>query len=186
MAAVIVLKRRTGAVGAPTDTVLDDSTSFVNLSTSDEVTPGLEHPLPIPTSGHRHSYAAAVAAFVTTSPDTSVTSFAVYPPGGGHGWGAGSIIRVGRQTQQTYIQATGTLDLDGTDMQTLYAGIANQDDFYSVYSSASKLSVDDKSGYDHVSTGQATGWVIFQWEMDSTGTSGAKTAVAWYLSWVEV
>lgn len=186
MPSTVVMKRRTGPAGSPTDTVLDESSQFVNFSASDDPNPGLLHPVPIPSSGHRHSFAVAIAAFVTASPDTSVTSFKLHPPDGGLGWGTGSVIRVGRQTQQTYTQATGTVDVDGTDMQTLYPGISNADDFYSTYGSSSKLAMDDKTGYDHVSIGQATGWQIFQWELSSTGTSGNKTPVAFYLSWVEV
>ena len=186
MAADLALMRRTGTTGSPTNTELDDSAQFVNFSTSDEPNPGLDHPVPIPPAGHRHSFVASLYVQVKVSPDTSVTGFKLYPAPGGHGWGTGSIIRVGRQTQQTYIQATGTVDVDGTDMQTLYAGIANADDFYSVYNSSSKLSVDDLTGYDHHSTGQASGFVAVQWELDYTGTSGAKTPCAFYLSWTEV
>jgi hypothetical protein len=183
----VQLKRRTGTTGAPTDTVLDDVSSFVEFSVSDSPTPGVAFPVPIPSSSTRDSYAAALFAYVATSPDVSVTSFKLYPiDGGSAGWGTGDLIKVGRQTQQTYVQATGTLGVSGTNMQTLYPGIANVDDFYATYNSSSKLAVDDLSGYDHKTVGQATGFVIFQENVASTAVSGENVAVGFYLSWTEV
>jgi hypothetical protein len=187
LAATVQLKRRTGTTGAPSDTLLNDVSSFVEFSTSDSPTPGVAYPIPIPSASVRYSYAVAIFANVSVSPDVSVTSFKLYPINGGSaGWGTGDLIRVGRQTQQTYIQATGTPGVSGTAMQTLYVGIANMDDFYATYNSTSKLAVDDRSGYDHKATGQATGFQIFAEEVASTAVSGENAAVGFYLSWTEV
>jgi hypothetical protein len=143
----------------------------LRFCTSDDVNPGNNYPIPIPSASYNYSYCRSIAFYVSVAPDTSITGIYLYTDGT-LGWGADIITYIGNQTPATYIQATGTPGTTGTEMTAFYTGISSKSDFFG-YNSGSPYGPITQIATS--GTGRYTNYVVLQVRVGTTATSGAKT-----------
>lgn len=149
----------------------------LRFSTSDEVDPGNNFPIPIPNSGSYYSYWRTIVFYVTQAPDTSITSIYLYTDGN-LGWGTGVDVYIGGQYPDTYVQATGTQGVTGLNMVGNYSGISGRTNLFT-YNSGNLCGPIPQIATS--GTGRYTKFVVLQLETVSGATSGAKTpeTVTW-------
>ena len=125
MAAVIAVNEVTGAAGSKTYTAITDRVRlFSDDVATNQVTPQITDPVPIPAAGFNYSYWKHVCLAVTGT-FTKVDNVRHYSDGDGIGWdfGASGELRRGNMDAgdigcptADYMQATGTPQTTGDEL----------------------------------------------------------------------
>ena len=150
-------------------------------SADDDDTSTILYPVRIPDTGTNYSYVVSSKINVSVAPDTSITNMQLYTDG--TGFGTGITLNIGDQYPVTYVQATGTPGVTGTNMTTVYNGvITSVTDLFS-YTSGSPLTLPmiANSG-----TGDYTNFICIQAYIGTTATKGAKSSKNITLQYDEV
>lgn len=174
MAATIQVTRFTGAGPSETNITSINSRS----STSDNhYTTETTNSIPIPTAGTNRSFWVVTGLKAVTSPTGTIDNLKWYTDGN-NGSGTGITVEVG--TSSSYVQATGTVGTSGDQLtSTNYTGLAPTTpptDNAFTYTSSAPLSV--TGSITNPSTGNFGNYVIFQYSVGTTassGTSGQET-----------
>lgn len=183
MAATIVVQRMTGVT--PTYTTVTD----VRLRTDDANTADNTNPVPIDTV-LRRSYWASICLDISGT-FTQVSNIRHHCDAGGIGWNFGTAGKLKRGNRDTgdhgvpdgsYVQATGTVGLTGTDLETGHT-------YYSAQTvKSANLNSDNGSGNAKVidssvySSASKTKHIVLQVEVDTDATQGVQTAET--LTWL--
>jgi len=185
MVATVKVNEINGAAGSKVYTPVGagETVTYARYCTADQVSPALNYPLPIPTSGFRYSYWKSHCLDLSGT-FTKINNIRWYTDGA-IGWtlGTNGEVRVGRRDSgdngcpdASYEQATGTQGTTGNDMENAtnghgyYKGQTNPSDPAQNFTSGSPLTVDTS---DYTSAGK-TKHVVTQVKVASDATQGEQ------------
>lgn len=179
MAANIQIVRLTST--GPTAT---DITSINTRANAEDAhsTAGVTNPIQIPAAGSNYSYWVVTRLNAVTTPSSSISNIKWYTDGG-IGFGTGVTCNV--STGSTYVQATGTPGVTGTQLTTgVYATLAGAPSNAFAYTSGSPLSVPGTLA--NPTTGQFGDRVVYQLVVGTTAAPGATAAETFTWQYDEV
>ena len=155
--------------------------SALVFCSADEYAPVNEHPMVKPSGADNRSYVKTLGFGFSTGPSVSCSDFRLYSDGT-ISW-TGCTWYIGDQLPTSYIQATGTEGLTGTDILTLYTGVITSKTAFSTYTSAAPKTIDS---IKTTGTGVFTKFFCFQVYISSSAVVGALGAEALTATWLEV
>lgn len=166
MAATVLIRRLTGA--GPTAT---DITSINTRANAEDAhsTGGTSNPIQVPTSGTNYSYWVTTRLDATSSPSGTIDNLRWYSDGSNN-FGTGVTCK--GQEATSYVQATGTPGVTGTQLTTgNHAGITGSPvDVFGLTSGSPKSLTGSIS---NPSTGQFGSRFVYQIEVADTAGPGA-------------
>lgn len=179
MAATVDIKLWTGAAGGPTKTTI--TSANVRRNAADAVyTTETTNPIVVPTSGSNYSFWAATRLSCSVGPAALINNLKFYTDGA-NGFGTG-VTMIG-ETATTYVQATGTDGVTGTQLTTsAYATLAGTPSDLFAYTSGSPLSVAGSTS----TTGDFGDFVVYQFVVTTTASPGATGVETWTWTYDEV
>lgn len=187
--ATIKVQELTGATGSKTYTDNGAGTTTVRLFTADQATnqttPQITYPIPIPAAGFNYSYWKHVCLDVSGT-FTKVDNIRHYSDGAiGWAFGSGGALNRGNRDSgdkgcpdASYMQATGTAGTTGDELgatHTYYSGQTTKTVSVASDTSASPATIDSTG----VTTAGKTKGVVLQVKVDTAAngaTSGVQTA----------
>lgn len=166
MAADVDIVRLTGTT--PTETDVTSASS--RLSTSDSPTPGTSNPIPIPTSESNRSFWGSFQLKANTAPTGTIDNIRFYSDGT-NSYGTG--VTMEAQDATSYVQATGTVGTDGTDLTTAnHAGLTAAPVNPFTWTSASPKTLTGST----TTTGRFGNIMVMQLIVASTASPGTSVA----------
>lgn len=168
MAATVTIRRWTGASTAPTKTNITSINTRCNAEDAHS-TAGTTNPIQIPTTGTNYSFWCSTRLSADTTPSGTINNLRWFTDGTNN-FGTG-VTNKG-QSATSYVQATGTLGVTGTQLTTVnHAGlIAAPVDVFGFTSAAPKSLTGSIS---NPSTGDFGDFFVYQFEVATTAAPGA-------------
>lgn len=169
MAATVTITRWTGSAGGPTKTNITGANTVANAQdTHTAIASGSANPIVIPTAGTNYSYWVTTRLNCTVTPDGTINNIRWYTDGANN-FGTG--VTCNMQSADSYVQATGTTGVTGTELTTgNHAGLTGSPVSAFTYTSGSPLSL--TGSITNPSTGDFGQFIVYQIAVASTASPG--------------
>lgn len=172
MAATVLIRRLTGA-----GPIATDITSINTRANAEDAhtTAGTTNPVQVPTSGTNYSYWVTTRLDATSSPSGTIDNLRWYSDGSNN-FGTG--ITAKGQEATSYVQATGTAGVTGTQLTTgNHAGLTGAPvDVFGLTSGSPKSLTGSIS---NPTTGQFGSRFVYQLEVGTSAGPGASAQETW-------
>lgn len=189
----------TGSGPSPTPTDTSIYNPNIRFKTADDGVVDTNNPIPIPTSGTRRSFVKWIYLKCTGGPFTQIGGVKFYTDGTTFGTGitvyigsagttaGGTVTRTGA-SQASYIQATGTVGTDGTEMVALLTPtVTAKVDVVATHpvGTPKTIPISEVSSLI-LSSGQTTNYIVVQMDVASTASPGDLANRTWTFQYDEI
>jgi hypothetical protein len=170
MAATVIINRWTGSSGGPTKDDITGANTVANADDTHQTTAvGSADPIRIPTVGTNYSFWVATRLECTVTPAGTINNLRWYTDGA-NSFGTGITCKA--QNASTYVQATGTVGVTGTQLTTgNYATLSGAPVNAFTFTSGSPKSL--TGSITNPSTGDFGHFMVYQLEVGTTASPGA-------------